>query len=87
MFAALTAVQPVAAGAAHTSGTAGGASSAGGTRLQDELSITLNKALAQNSAQYKRIGVVGTLALLQQSAANHELLSADEDAAGEHHPH
>eukprot|EP00878_Enallax_costatus_P024090 GHUV01025681.1.p1 GENE.GHUV01025681.1~~GHUV01025681.1.p1 ORF type:complete len:600 (+),score=218.23 GHUV01025681.1:550-2349(+) len=83
MFAALTAAQPA--------GAAGGSSSSsavavGGTRLQDELVITLNKALAQNSAGYKRIGVVGNLALLQQSAADYELmLSADESAAGSNH--
>lgn len=64
---------------------AAAASSSGGTRLQDELIITLNKALAQNSAGYKRIGVVGNLALLQQSAADYELLSGDEEAAGERH--
>lgn len=46
--------------------------------------ITISKALAQNCPGYKRIGVVGSLALLQRMAADLELLAdADGAAAGE----
>jgi hypothetical protein len=58
-------------------------SAAGGSRLEDELVITLNKALAQSNPGYKRIGIMGSLALLQQEGATYELLSdADGTAAG-----
>lgn len=59
------------------------AAAAGGTRLQDELHITITKALSHSHPGYKRIGVVGSLALLGQAAAEHELLAdADGTAAG-----
>jgi hypothetical protein len=59
------------------------AAAAGGTRLQDELQITITKALSHSHPGYKRIGVVGSLALLKQQAAEHELLAdADGAAAG-----
>lgn len=45
--------------------------------------ITLNKALAQSNPGYKRIGIMGSLALLQQEGATYELLcDADGTAAG-----
>jgi hypothetical protein len=47
------------------------------------LVITLNKALAQCNPGYKRIGIMGMLALLQQEGATYELLcDADGSAAG-----
>jgi hypothetical protein len=67
-------------------GCAGGSvsSAAGGSRLEDELVITLNKALAQANPGYKRIGIMGMLALLQQEGVTYELLlDADGAAAGE----
>jgi hypothetical protein len=46
--------------------------------------ITLNKALAQSNPGYKRIGIMGMLALLQQEGATYELLcDAQGTAAGE----
>lgn len=81
MFAALTAREPehAAAGDGGLHTAAGG----GGSRLQDELVITLNKALAQPHPCYKRIGVVGTLALLQREGSEYELLmDVDGSAAG-----
>lgn len=46
--------------------------------------ITLNKALAQSNPGYKRIGIMGMLALLQQEGATYELLLDKEGtAAGE----
>jgi hypothetical protein len=56
---------------------------AGGSRLEDELVITINKAISQASPAYKRIGVIGSLALLRQAAADYELVSnvADQPAA------
>jgi hypothetical protein len=65
---------------------AGGSSSSapGGSRLEDELVITLNKALAQANPGYKRIGIMGMLALLLQEGVTYELLQdADGAAAGE----
>lgn len=57
---------------------------AGGSRLEDELVITLNKALAQSNPGHKRIGIMGMLALLQQEGATYELLCDSEGtAAGE----
>lgn len=45
--------------------------------------ITLNKALAQSNPGFKRIGIMGMLALLQQEGATYELLcDADGSAAG-----
>ncbi|KAF6266710.1 Fanconi anaemia protein FancD2 nuclease-domain-containing protein [Scenedesmus sp. NREL 46B-D3] len=79
MFAALTAVQP-AAGSSSSS-----AAAAGGTRLQDELQITITKALSHSHPGYKRIGVVGSLALLKQQAAEHELLADSDGAAADRH--
>ncbi|KAI8476445.1 MAG: Fanconi anaemia protein FancD2 nuclease-domain-containing protein [Monoraphidium minutum] len=61
MFAALTA--PAAAAAS------GSASAQHGGRFEDELHITLTKALAHASPVYKRIGIVGGLAMLRREAA------------------
>jgi hypothetical protein len=59
------------------------AAAAGGTRLQDELQITITKALSHSHPGYKRIGVVGSLALLRQQAAEHDLMAdAQGTAAG-----
>jgi hypothetical protein len=50
------------------------------------LVITLNKALAQSNPGYKRIGIMGMLALLQQEGATYELrCDADGSAAGAQH--
>ncbi|KIZ01502.1 hypothetical protein MNEG_6459 [Monoraphidium neglectum] len=64
MFAALTA--PSAGGASGSSGSAGFCQ---GGRFEDELHITLTKALAHTSPVYKRIGIVGGLAMLRREAA------------------
>ncbi|WIA09029.1 hypothetical protein OEZ85_008443 [Tetradesmus obliquus] len=80
MFAALTAVQPAAA-----SSSSSAAAAAGGTQLQDELHITITKALSHSHPGYKRIGVVGSLALLGQAAAEHELLADADGTAAERH--
>lgn len=51
--------------------------------MEDELVITLNKALAQANPGYKRIGIMGMLALLQQEGATYDLMcDADGRAAG-----
>eukprot|EP00775_Hariotina_reticulata_P013726 gene13726-13848_t len=83
MFAALTAKQPGQQATAGEGASSSAGSAAGGSRLEDELVITLNKAIAQASPAYKRIGVIGNLALLRQAAADYELVSnaADQSAA------
>lgn len=79
--ATLTAARPLLLCAGSSSAAA--AAAPGGSRLQDELVITLNKALAQANPGYKRIGIMGMLALLQQEGATYELLSdAEGTAAG-----
>lgn len=45
-----------------------------GGRLEDELHITLNKALSHSSPVYKRIGIVGGLAMLRQGAQQYASL-------------
>jgi hypothetical protein len=73
MFAALTARRPVQGGGVAVAGDA--------TRLADELAITLTKALGQPCPGFKRIGVLGSLALLRQDAMLHELLGDTEGTA------
>jgi hypothetical protein len=70
--------QPAAqAAAGSSSGGAGGSGSSSsgrrqaGGRLDDELHITINKAVAHSSASYKRIGIIGTMALLRQLGATY----------------
>ncbi|GBF89136.1 hypothetical protein Rsub_01853 [Raphidocelis subcapitata] len=66
MFAALTA--PAAAAAGGGGGSRAGGGGEGG-RFEDELHITLTKALAHTSPTYKRIGIIGNLAMLRREAA------------------
>ena len=57
--------------------SAGAGPSAGGSgagRLEDELAITLTKALSHTSPAYKRIGILGTLAVLRQQVCTGLLL-------------
>lgn len=72
--------------AGGSSSAAAAAAAPGGSRLEDELVIMLNKALAQANPGYKRIGIMGMLALLQQEGATYELLcdSSEGTAAGGH---
>jgi len=74
------------AGGSSSAAAAAAAAAPGGSRLEDELVITLNKALAQANPGYKRIGIMGMLALLQQEGATYELLcdSSEGTAAGGH---
>jgi hypothetical protein len=53
-------------------------------RLEDEVHITLTKALSQSNPGYKRIGIVGLLAIMRQLALAYPKAAqqGDEDATG-----
>jgi hypothetical protein len=53
-------------------------------RLEDDVMMTINKALAHSDAKYKRIGALGSLAVLRRlgDAAQMALLPEDPSDAG-----
>jgi len=82
MFAALTG--PVSAASTSTSSAAAAAAAAcQGGRFEDELHIMLSKALSHVSPVYKRIGIVGNLAMLRREAAAY---AAASEGAGPGEP-
>ena len=79
-------------GAGPAAGSSGGGSSSGSAmasasvgRLEDEVHITLTKALSHSTPGYKRIGIVGSLAIMRQMAVAYPKAEqqGDADATGE----
>lgn len=66
-----------AASGAGAGGGGGGGFGGVHSRLSDELHIVLHKALGQVTPAYKRIGIIGTCALLRQMAAKLALMTGD----------